>query len=81
MELRLNEAIIPPRWLIKARFTLANLPIRDDERVVDYRASAYAFYKTSGDKPTALQWLRREAPLVSEAIERWEIANPGQPLP
>ncbi len=82
MQLVVNPAVIPtPELVAKARFTLDTLPICDDERVVDFRAMCYAEYKASHDKPTALQWLRRMAPLIAEAIERWEGANPGQPLP
>ena len=81
MQLLLNPANVPAAMLAKAQFTLDTLPIRDDERVVDYRASCYAEYKASTDKPTALQWLRREAPLIAEAIERWQAANPRRPLP
>ena len=81
MQLLLNPANVPAAMLAKAQYTLNTLPIRDDERVVDYRESCYAEYKASADKPTAMQWLRREAPLIAEAIERWQAANPGQPLP
>ena len=81
MQLVLNQAKIPARLLAKAQFTLDRLPIRDDERVVDYRASCYTQFKNSPDQITARQWLHREAPLIAEAIERWQAANPGQPLP
>ncbi len=81
MQLVLNEALIPQNLLVKARFTLETLPIRDDERVVDFRSHWYDAYKSAADKPTALQLLQNAAPLIAEAIQRWEAANPGLPLP
>lgn len=81
MQLVLNEANVPAEFLAKARFTIATLPIRDDERVVDFRAMCYTLYKASPDKVTAMQWLRGIAPLIAEAIEQWQAANLNQPLP
>jgi hypothetical protein len=81
MQLGLNMANVPLPLRAKAQFTLEALPIRDDERVVDYRQSCYAQFKASNDQQTALQWLQREAPLIAEAIQRWQAAKPGQPLP
>lgn len=84
MQLQVNKKNVTktaPHLLSKAEYTVSHLPIRDDERVIRFRADAYKQYKDSPDKPTALLWLKRSVPLIAEAVIEWEKNHPKDPLP
>lgn len=74
MQLQANFALIPVPLHSKVIYTLEHLPIRDDERVVTYRQECYELYKANPQ----MDWLKREAPLVGFAVEKWLAANPGK---
>jgi hypothetical protein len=78
MQLSLHLNLVPAALRDKAKFTFENLPIRDDERIIRLRTFIYGQFKTG---ELTMPGLRRKAPLLAEALERWQAANPGQPLP
>lgn len=60
------------------RATLAALPLAHDERIVRQRREWYAMFR--GGELT-LDGLRRVAPLIAEAVDRWRRERPEAPLP
>ncbi len=69
---------ISPRQKAKAEYTLTRLHLRDDERVIRQRLEWYRMFK---ENELLMPGLRRMAPLIAEAIEKWRRNNPGIPLP
>jgi len=66
MQLVLTDAI-PPAFREKAEKTLAQLPIRDDERILRTRREWYRMYE---DGELTLEGLRKKAPLIAAAVEK-----------
>lgn len=69
---------IPEERHAIVRATLAALPLVHDERIVRQRREWYAMFR-SGE--LALDGLRRVAPLIAEAVDRWHREQPGVSLP
>lgn len=65
---------IPAQLREKAQFTLIQLGLRDDERIIRWRQ---AFYEQYLNGALSLQGLRRWAPLLARAIERQSTAGQG----
>jgi hypothetical protein len=70
---------IPARQRAKAEHTLDRLHLRHDERVIRQRREWYRMHK-DGELPS-LDGLRKKAPLIAQAVEKWYRDNPGTPLP
>ncbi len=79
----LPTAAIPTAEQARADFTLQQLKLRDGTKVKRQRRAWYDQFKagTFGPAPGAIDNLRVFAPQVAAAIEKWQAANPGQPLP
>lgn len=60
------------------RATLAALPLVHDERIVRQRREWYAVFR---EGHLSLAGLYRFAPLIADAVARWEREQPGVPLP
>lgn len=69
---------IPADVRPRVEATLRVLPLVHDERVVRQRREWYAMH-LSGE--LQLPGLRRVAPLLADAVERWHRELPGEPLP
>ncbi len=78
MQLALHLDRVPKALREKAKFTFENLPIRDDERIIRLRTFIYGQFK--GGELT-MAGLLKKAPLLADAVRRWQAANPGEPLP
>lgn len=70
MQLALTDAI-PAALRAKAEYTLKNLPIRDDERILHTRREWYRMYQ---EGELTLESLRKKAPLIAAAVERQNAA-------
>lgn len=70
MQLVLTDAI-PAALRAKAEYTLKNLPIRDDERILHTRREWYRMYQEG----MPLKLLREKAPLIAAAVEKQNAAN------
>lgn len=66
MQLVLTNAI-PSAFKEKAEKTLAQLPLRDDERILRTRREWYRMYQ---DGELTLDGLRKKAPLIAAAVEK-----------
>lgn len=78
MELVARFDRIPEERHAIVRTTLAALPLVHDERIVRQRREWYAMFR-SGE--LALDGLRRVAPLIAEAVDRWRHEQPDVALP
>jgi len=67
---------IPIRYKAKAEYTLKRLHLVDDERVIRQRCEWYQMLK---NKEINLIGLRKKAPLIADAVEKWQAT--GRPLP
>lgn len=74
MQMTVTSAV-PPSHQAKASYTLKRLKLRDGERIIRWRQSWYAMYK-SGE--LTLAGLKRVAPLIADAVEK-VIAQGGTP--
>ena len=79
----LPTAAVPAHEQVRADFTLKQLKLRNGTKVKRQRRVWYDQFKagTFGAGQTAIDNLRVFAPQVAIAIEKWQAANPGQPLP
>ena len=79
----LPTSAIPTAEQTRADFTLQQLKLRDGTKVKRQRRKWYDQFKAGvfGPAPPAIDNLRVFAPQVAAAIEKWQAANPGQPLP
>ncbi len=66
---------VPPDLADAVAYTLAHLPIRDDERIIELRREWYEYFKDQG-LPFAL--LERMAPQVADAVRRFNLSR-GRP--
>lgn len=66
LQLKLTDAV-PPEYRARAEYTLRNLPIRDDERVIRQRRAWYELYEQG---MLNLDGLRKMAPLIAAAVEK-----------
>ena len=71
LQLRLT-AEVPAKFRARAEYTLKNLPIRDDERLMRQRRQWYELYQ-NGD--LTLDGLRKKAPLIAAAVEKQARLN------
>jgi hypothetical protein len=73
LQLRLTEAV-PVELRERAEFTLKNLPLRDDERVIRQRRAWLEMY----EQGTPLAVIEPKAPLIAQAIRRqqWPSGHP-----
>lgn len=78
MELVARFDLIPVERHALVRATLAALPLVHDERVVRQRREWYALYL---GEEINLVGLRRLAPLIASAVDRWRADHPDEPLP
>ena len=65
LQLRLTDAI-PPAFRPRAEYTLLNLPLRDDERIIRQRRAWLEMY----EQGTPLAEIERKAPLIAQAIRK-----------
>ncbi|TBO31442.1 hypothetical protein EYS42_09420 [Aquabacterium lacunae] len=66
LQMRVTDAV-PAAMRAKAEFTLKRLKLRDGERIIRWRQSWYAMYKSGG---LTLDGLRQVAPLIAEAVDK-----------
>lgn len=66
LQLKLTDAV-PPEYRRRADYTLRNLPIRDDERLIRQRRAWYELYEQG---KLTLDGLREKAPLIAAAVEK-----------
>lgn len=71
LQLKLTDAI-PPEDRARAEYTLRNLPLRDDERILRQRRSWYELYQQGA---LSLEGLRQRAPLIAAAVEKQAAAS------
>ncbi|SFA93773.1 hypothetical protein [Azotobacter beijerinckii] len=71
LQLKLTDSV-SPEYRQRAEYTLRNLPIRDDERIMKQRRAWYELYE-SGE--LSLEGLRQRAPLIAAAVEK-QLAKP-----
>jgi hypothetical protein len=69
---------VPNRIKAKANFTLERLHLRDDERVIRQREEWYRMRKQG---ELNHEGLKKKAPLIARAVEKWQRDHPGTPLP
>lgn len=60
--------VVPANYRDKAEFTLTRLKLRDGERIIRWRQSWYEMYKKG---ELSLEGLRRVAPLIATAVEKY----------
>ena len=79
----LPTAAIPPHERARADFTLLQLKLRHGTKVKRQRRVWYEMFKQGvfGAASAAIANLRVFAPQIAAAVENWQAANPGQPLP
>ena len=78
MELVARFESIPKDRHALVRTTLATLPLVHDERIIRQRREWYAMYCR---EELSLDGLRRVAPLIADAVDRWRREHPGAPTP
>ncbi|MCQ6257502.1 hypothetical protein [Pseudomonas sp. Q11] len=61
---------VPPAFRKRAESTLADLPIRDDERLLRTRREWLRMYE---DGELSLEGLRKKAPLIANAVEKRNV--------
>ncbi|WP_193759528.1 hypothetical protein [Aromatoleum aromaticum] len=72
LQLKLTDAV-PDAYRARAEYTLRNLPIRDDERLIRQRRAWYQLYEQG---KLTLDGLREKAPLIATAVEKKVAAKP-----
>jgi hypothetical protein len=66
LQMRVTDAV-PQAYRARAHYTLKRLNLRDGERIIRWRESWYKPYR---EKEISLEFLRRVAPLIADAVER-----------
>lgn len=72
LQLKLTD-VVPDAYRARAEYTLRNLPIRDDERLIRQRRAWYQLYEQG---KLTLDGLREKAPLIATAVEKKVAAKP-----
>lgn len=76
--LKITPALTDPVLRRKAELTLEKLELDDGEIAIGMRAELYEPYRKGA---VEIDFLYERAPLVARAIEKWQNAHIGQPLP
>jgi len=67
LQLVVDEDVVPPEFIERARFVLERLHLRDDERVLRQRREWYRMYQ---EEEVTMLGLRNKAPLIARAVDR-----------
>jgi hypothetical protein len=70
--------LLTSRQRAKANYTIERFHLRDDERILRQRREWYRMHK---NRELNLEGLRKKAPLIAKAVEKWFASHPGAPLP